>query len=222
MANRKAAQDLILKWIKEIDPSGVNHDMYKNDIFPSMSDKAFGDWMQLIRDEKDYIFVNMPNLKGNKITVANNLKVAKKIGVDFFQRISQIDNDTGKRYTGTRKYLVIHLPIRRQIQMIADKISVQEGSGKRDALSGQVTQGTRGSSISYPETLVLYSQGLDRSITELVKARGGDEMASRLLKDEIIATGNASLANIENLPTRAKSTDTLSTMLTAMHIKNNL
>ena len=222
MANRKAAQDLILKWIKEIDPSGVNHDMYKNDIFPSMSDKVFGDWMQLIRDEKDYIFVNMPNLKGNKITVANNLKVAKKIGVDFFQRISQIDNDTGKRYTGTRKYLVIHLPIRRQIQMIADKISVQEGSGKRDALSGQVTQGTRGSSISYPETLVLYSQGLDRSITELVKARGGDEMASRLLKDEIIATGNASLANIENLPTRAKSTDTLSTMLTAMHIKNNL
>lgn len=222
MANRKAAQDLILKWIKEIDPSGVNHDMYKNDIFPSMSDKAFDDWMQLIRDKKDYIFVNMPNLKGKKLTVANNLNVAKKMGVEFFQRISQIDNDTGKRYTGTRKYLVIHLPIRRQIQMIADKISVQEGSGKRDALSGQVTQGTRGSSISYPETLVLYSQGLDRSITELVKARGGDEMASRLLKDEIIATGNASLANIENLPTRAKSTDTLSTMLTAMHIKNNL
>lgn len=222
MANRKAAQDIILQWIKEIDPSGVNHDMYKNSIFPALTDKAFGEWMELIRDGKDYIFVNMPNLQGNKITVTNNMKVAKKMGVEFFQRISQIDNDTGKRYAGTRKYLVIHLPIRRQIQMISDKISVQEGSGKRDALTGQVTQGTRGSSISYPETLVLYSQGLDSTITELIRARGGDEMASRVLKDEIIATGNASLSNIENLPTRAKSTETLGTILTAMHIKNNL
>lgn len=222
MANRKAAEELILKWIKEIDPSGVNHDMYKNDIFPSMSDKTFGDWMALIRDGKDYIFVNMPNLKGNKITVANNFKVAKKMGVDFFQRISQVDPETGKRYSGTRKYLVIHLPVRRQIQMISDKISVQEGSGKRDALSGQITQGTRGSSLSYPETLVLYSQGLDKSITELVKARGGDETASRMLNEEILSTGNASLSNIQKLPTRAKSSETLSTILTAMHIKNNL
>ena len=144
------------------------------------------------------------------------------MGVDFFQRISQVDPETGKRYSGTRKYLVIHLPVRRQIQMISDKISVQEGSGKRDALSGQITQGTRGSSLSYPETLVLYSQGLDKSITELVKARGGDETASRMLNEEILSTGNASLSNIQKLPTRAKSSETLSTILTAMHIKNNL
>jgi hypothetical protein len=76
--------------------------------------------------------------------------------------------------------------------------------------------------MSYPETLVLYSQGLDASVTEFLKVRGGDMKASRVITDTIINQGEASLGLVENLGTRAKSSDTLSTYLKAMHVSNNI
>lgn len=220
--NRKAAEAEILKWVSKIDPTGLNAKMYKEQIFPSLSNDAFDKWMGMIAEGKDYIFLNIPNLTGSKVNVANNLKVAKEMGVELFQRIIQTDPITGKRYMGVKKYLIIDLPVRRQIQMISNKISVQDADVKYNDLTGQVSGTNKGSSMSYPETLVLYSQGLDASVTEFLKVRGGDTKANRIVTDAIINQGEASLASVENLGTRAKSTETLSTYLKAMHLSNNL
>jgi hypothetical protein len=46
--------------------------------------------------------------------------------------------------------------------------------------------------------------------------------ASRVITDTIINQGEASLGLVENLGTRAKSSDTLSTYLKAMHIDNTI
>lgn len=224
LGNRKAAEAMIIKWVAKLDPTGVNTKMYKDEIFPSLSDKQFDEWMKKIESGSEYLFVNIPNLTGKQVNVANNLKVAEEMGVQLFQRITQTDTVTGKRYTGTRKYLIIDLPIRRQIQMITNKMSVQAASAKRDDLSGQIagTSKNKGASMSYPETLVLYSQGFDKTIVEFLKVRGGDVDASRLVHDSINNQGSATLTSVDNLPTRAKSSETLSTFLKAMHLDNNL
>lgn len=222
--NRAAAEALILKWVAKIDPSGVNAKMYKNDIFPNLSDAQFDAWMKKIEKGSEYLFINIPNMTGKAVNVKNNLKVAKEMGVKLFQKITQTDVVTGKRYTGTREYLIIDLPVRRQIQMITNKISIQAAGAKRDDLTGQIagTSKNKGASISYPETLVLYSQGLDNTIVELLKVRGGDVKASRVIHEDINNQGAATLASVDDLPTRAKSSDTLSTYLKAMHLDNNL
>lgn len=224
LGNRKAAEALILKWVSKIDTSGVNAKMYKDEIFPSLSDKAFDDWIKKIESGEEYLFINIPNLTGKTVNVGNNLKVADEMGLKLFQKITQTDVVTGKRYTGTREYLIIDLPVRRQIQMITNKISIQAAGAKRDDLSGQIAGSSKnkGASISYPETLVLYSQGFENTIVELLKVRGGDVKASRVVHESINAQGSANLSIVDNLPTRAKSSDTLSIFLKAMHLDNNI
>jgi hypothetical protein len=143
-------------------------------------------------------------------------------GVQLFQSITQTDPVTGKRFTGIRKYLILHLPVRRQIQMITNKMSIQDADVKYDDLSGQVSSSNKGSSMSFPETLVLYSQGLDKTLEEFLKVRGGDQMAGRVVTEAVINQGEASLNLVENMGTRAKSSTTLSTYMKAMHLQNNL
>lgn len=220
--NRKAAEAVILKWIARIDPSGTNAKMYKEEIFPSLSNEDFDKWMKEIEAGRDFLFVNIPNLTNKKVTVENNLKVAKEMGVQLFQSITQTDPVTGKRFTGIRKYLILHLPVRRQIQMITNKMSIQDADVKYDDLSGQVSSSNKGSSMSFPETLVLYSQGLDKTLEEFLKVRGGDQMAGRVVTEAVINQGEASLNLVENMGTRTKSSITLSTYMKAMHLQNNL
>lgn len=220
--NRKAAEALILKWVSKIDPTGTNSKMYKDEIFPAMNNEDFDNWMKAIEAGTDYIFINVPNLTGKGVTVANNLKVAKEMGVNLFQKIELTDPVTGKRYMGVRDYLIIHLPVKRQIQMITNKMSIQDADVKYDDLSGQVAGSTKGASMSFPETLVLYSQGLDNTLEEFLKVRGGDQMAGRVVNEMVINQGNGSIKMIEDLPSRAKSSTTLSTIMKAMHLDNNL
>lgn len=220
--NRKAAEALILKWVSKIDPTGTNSKMYKDEIFPAMNNEDFDNWMKAIEAGTDYIFINVPNLTGKGVTVANNLKVAKEMGVNLFQKIELTDPVTGKRYMGVRDYLIIHLPVKRQIQMITNKMSIQDADVKYDDLSGQVAGSTKGASMSFPETLVLYSQGLDNTLEEFLKVRGGDQMAGRVVNEMVINQGNGSIKMIEDLPSRAKSSTTLSNIMKAMHLDNNL
>lgn len=220
--NRKAAEALILKWVSKIDPTGTNSKMYKDEIFPAMNNEDFDNWMKAIEAGTDYIFINVPNLTGKGVSVANNLKVAKEMGVNLFQKIELTDPVTGKRYMGVRDYLIIHLPVKRQIQMITNKMSIQDADVKYDDLSGQVAGSTKGASMSFPETLVLYSQGLDNTLEEFLKVRGGDQMAGRVVNETVINQGNGSIKMIEDLPSRAKSSTTLSTIMKAMHLDNNL
>lgn len=220
--NRKAAEALVLRHMDKIDPSGMNSKMYKEEIFPNLSNEGFDAWINEIKAGRDFLFVNMPNLVGKKMSVANNLKVAKAMGLELFQRITQTDPATGRRYTGTRKYLIIDLPIRRQIQMITNKASMQSAGAKRDELTGQIAGSHKGSAMSYPETLVLFSQGLNACSEEFLKIRGGDAKASRMITESLINQGSANIRSTDVLKSRAKATDTLSVYLKSMHLDNNL
>ena len=118
--------------------------------------------------------------------------------------------------------MVIDLPLRRQAQLLIKKISIPEDSKTVDDYTGQPTGKSKGSKLSYPEVQVLAALNLDQSLIELMKYRGGDEKGFDAMNRSIARTGGVRMDMIESLGTITKSTETLQTMLTCMHIAANL
>lgn len=217
--NRAAAQAEILKWIGKIDPSGRNSKIYK-ELFEGMSDKQFDDYIVAIEKGEDYVSIIADNLTGKQISVDNNLKVAQEIGHEFFHQLWMTDEITGITHLTPQKYLVIDLPVRRQIQTLVNKISIPEDNRHVDELTDQPTGVSKGSSLSLPEILVMYADGLEAGIEEMIKFRGGDLKAMNAMDKEILQTGGVKMETIRKLGTRVKSTETMSALLKGMHLDN--
>lgn len=173
-----------------------------------------------IKSGKDNVNIIMPNMKSTA-RMQDIVDVANKIKLPLSTRLYLKDEITGKRYKTNNKYLVIKMPVRRVKQFIDDKISLPEGDNRTDLLSGQVIRPDRGSSISLIEAQVIKGKGLDKSLYELLKIRGGDinaysEYASRLLETGAVETETI---GEDSVP---RSSVVASTYLKAAHLDNNL
>lgn len=222
MKNRKAAEAAILAFMDAIVPGGSNRKLYLEK-FKNMSDEEFDQYIERLRSEKEYLSVTRSNLdKSAKITIRRNLAIAKSIGHEFFQRLWLTDPQTGRVYLTPLKYLVVHLPFRRQVQILVKKISIPKDNRHIDEMSGQATGDSKGAKLSMPELRVLYARGLSETIKELFSYRGGDSKKFNAMNRMIIETGGVKMQGLDGLPTRAKSIDTLSILLKGMHLDNNL
>ncbi len=218
---RSAAEKEILDALSLLDPTGDNTKLMK-DNFSKMNDKQFDAYMQAIKEGKDYVSIVVPNMRKKRaITTDNTKKVAQKLGIQLEHQLWIVDPKTKLTYLTPIKYLVLHLPVRRQIQTLESKIAVAENNRKIDDMTDQVTRESGKSSISFPELLVLVASGQYRACEELLKVRGGDLAALNMSNTNIYSTGGFSLDAVASLGTRAKATETLSILLTAMHFDNN-
>lgn len=221
MSNRKKATAECLQWINELVPGGeAVKDM--ETVLNGLSDAQFDELMQKLDSEEEILSIAIPNLGKDRLEVERLLKVGKKLGHEFFEQVWLTDAKTGVTYLTPEKYLIVDLPLRRQQQLLTEKISIPENNRSIDELTGQVTGDSKGASLSLPEMQILRSQGLDRPILEMIKVRGGDERAQRAIHRQIIETGGASLDSVLGAGTRVKSTDTFGTLLKGMHLNNNL
>lgn len=218
MGDRKAATAFLLKWIDAILPGSPNKAIYQARL-EKLSDKAFDELMHKLASGEETLSIIAPNFDDKKLTIENNLKVAKELGHNFFQRLWLTDNITGRTYLTPVRYLVIDLPLRRQQQMLVKKIKIPEDNRHVDELSGQPTGPSKGRKISFPELQILFAQNMDKSLTELIKLRGGDEKAFNAMNNEIISRGGVSMDKIASADTKVKSTETLETLLKAMHLR---
>jgi hypothetical protein len=219
--NRKKAEAVILEYIEKLLPGSPNTLHYKT-MFAQMSDKDFDQFMKGLEEGSIRLAIIAPNLSQHKLTIENNLKLAKELGHEFFERIWINPGDDRPPYLSPQKYLVVDLVLRRQAQLLVKKISIPEDNKSVDDFTGQPTGKSKGSKISYPETQILAALNLDNNLTELLKFRGGDVKGFDAMNNSISKTGGVSLASIEKLGTRVKSTETLHTLLTCMHIGNTL
>ena len=220
LGRRKHAEKTILDGLTDLDPSGKNTKLTRS-FFDSMTDEQFDDYISAIEAGKAYIGLVYENMGKNAITTENNLKVAKKWGHSFFHKLILTDAVTGQTYETPLPYPVLDLPVRRQVQMLKEKISIPEDNRHVDDYTNQPTGVSKGGGISLPETLVLYSAGLSQSLTEMIKFRGGDIKAMNAMYRAIAEQGDASLESISRLGTRVKSTVTMSILLKGMHLDNN-
>lgn len=221
MSNRIAATEFIIKYIDKLLPGSENPKLLRQSL-EAMSDEEFDAYMGKLERGEEIIPLYAPNLGDKKLSVERNLKVAEELGHNFLQRIWWTDPSTGMTYLTPERYLVILLPLRRQIQLLQKKISIPEDNKHVDELTGQPAGASASSKLSFPELQVLFSQGLDRSIEELIKFRGGDSKAFNAMNRDIIDKGGVSLDSVAISATKVKSTQTLSTFLKTMHLDNNL
>lgn len=220
MTARERATEELLKWIDQFVPGGENKALYEKQL-SALSDDDFHRYMEQLRDGETTLSLVVPNLTKNRLSVERNFKIAEKLNYSFFQRLWLTDPYTGTTYLTPLPYLVVDLPLRRQAQMLSKKTNIPERNDTVDVLSGQPTGPSKGSSLSFPELQTLHAQGLERTIEELTKFRGGDEEAYRAMNRSLIESGNASLDRIGG-HTQVKSTETLSAFLKAAHLQNNL
>lgn len=221
MSKRNEVTNFIADAIDKILPDGFNKKQIL-DFLNQKTDKEFEEYLINLKSGKERLTIIAPNGREIKLDLERNFKVAKEYNIDFFKRI-WFDTPDGKgRYLSEDKYMVVKLPVRRQAQLLVKKISIPEDNKSIDALTGQPAGKSKGSRISYPEVQMLAAMGLNNTLSEFMKYRGGDIKGFNAMNTMIQRTGGVSLRAIEPYAGKVKSTETLSSYLTAMHLQNNL
>lgn len=218
---RQRTEDFIIKYIEKIAPGIGNKEIYQK-FFSNLSNTQFYDFMNKLEKEEINLAIFIPNSKANVVSIENNLKLAKELGYKFFSKLLISGKEDLPDHMTPVEYLILDLPFRRASQIISKKIKIPKSNRIVDSLSGQPTGVSKGAKISYPELLILASMGLDNSIKEMISIRGGDNKAFLVYNNFIDKYGKVTLNSLENFKSIVKSTSTLKTFLTAMHIKTTL
>ncbi len=215
MANRKEVEAYILDYFSKISPR--NAEKYKAK-FKAMNDKAFDNWMQDLRSGEAVLDLEVPNMV-EKIDVDTLIATSKKLGIDLFTRLKLWDEPTQSYYTTTKKYIMLKLPMRRMAQFLDHKLAVPESDGKIDHLSGQVMKPDQANSIAQVEVQALYARGLNATIMELIKYRGGDISAFADYKRSLEELGMCTIGDDTNSITR--SVVVLDVFFSGMQLESN-
>lgn len=230
MASRQQVTAFIVDSIAEVIPGDrFNADLTKQRL-DAMSDTDFDVYVRsLARPANDEDLVKQeilpfisPNLKDPRVTMDNLLAVADKIGHKFFEQLWLTDPHTGIVYLTPQKYLTLHMTIRRQAQMLTKKSSIPADSRHVDEMSGQVTGKSKGSKISFPEVQAQLSHGLEQTLIEEIKIRGGDRVAQGEFERQLIEHGEVSIEDVTSHGGVTQATSTVSTLYRGMMIDNNL
>jgi hypothetical protein len=218
---RATVEGICLKRLKEWDASGINAKYYE-DLFKGMSDSDFDNFMQKMITGDNPLSGIIPNFSSVKVGVSHNVAMAASMGYQCYQRIWVTDPVTGTRYLTTNSHLVYETNVCRQIQLHDKKISVPDNNTEIDARTGQPANASRAARCSGPELMMIKARGLNNTIIEMMKFRGGDLVSMRYLDDQIIKTGHGSMAGTPGQSERMpKSVQTMSAILNAMMFTNN-
>lgn len=221
MAKRKDKEQFFLNHLEEMVPGTDNVQRYK-EYFKTLNDKQFDDLMKKMATGEVVLPFYVPNMSNVEISTERLIKAAKKLGANPIQRYTLDDPATGIRIKTTKAFPILPIRVRRQQQHMEKKRSIAENTKYTDPLTGQVVGVSKASSLSLPETMIMQSGGWNKGLEEMLKVRGGDLTAYRQAKQDIIATGGYRLEAMENLGSRATSTDTFKAILFAMMFENNL
>lgn len=216
---RKKVQDYILKVLTIMEPKQVNANRYR-EIFSKMSDKDFDQYMKDIRDKKKKLVFYIPNLDVI-VQMSDLYKACDFTGAIVFERIVFYDEVTGMEYTTPHEFPVLRIPVRRLKQFQMHKMSIPESDKRTDVLTGQLVKPDASAKFSFPEMQVMHGRGLDNTIIEFMKLRGGDLHAYATMKQSLEETGEFSQSALPG-DSIARSAMSMDLVLKCMLIDNNL
>lgn len=222
MGSRKDSENFILSILDKIDLGSKRNTQLYKDLFSKMTNDQFHRFMERLRDGEITLSMIIPNGGDVKVSVENNIKVAKELGHEFFQNLEFSNMPDLPDYITPNKYLTMLLPIRRAAQLLTKKISVPDSDRNIDMLSGQVTGKSKSSKLTLPEIQMLVGMGFKTSIRELIKLRGGDLGGLNAMNNMLFKTGKATQLGVEPYTTGVVSKKTLKNFLRASHIISTL
>jgi len=192
------------------------------EMLDALDDAGFDAWMARLESGEDFVPILAPPLNHTQLTTENNLKVAKEWGIEVYQHLRYTEPTTGLVITTPHKYLLLECPVRRQIQTLESKSSIPNDTKVINETTGQAAGESKSSAITLPETMVMYGNGYDKVLEELLKFRGGDQKGMRLMDQSLYDTGGVSLDGLKRFDTKVASTQTLASYLKSAHLNNNI
>lgn len=219
---RRQVEELILSTIKKLITGDKNIRLYI-DLFKSMNDKQFDEFMLKLKNKEITLSVIIPN--GDTTTTVNmenTFKVAKSLGFDFFQRLHIGATEDTPAYITPNKYMVLKTPVKRVSQRLDKKISIFKNNKNIDSITGQVKNDSKASKLTAPEIQVLLGMGLQDTTSELLKIRGGDINANTAMNKMLLQNGIAYQSEANKYSSGVESTKVLKTYLASAHIKSTL
>lgn len=228
--NRKAFIEVVEKMLKEIDPQNKSIPVLVERLkkAPTAQFEQFIEELRNgIKDHPDYdkprqlIPIVVPNGAKTAITVERNKQLLEKWKIPYFERVWRRDPATNTMYLTNRPYIVVIAPISRQAQTLEKKISYSESDTVLDARTNAPANSVAGSGFSGPELHSLLSQGRIQTAKEIMKFRGGDDMAYRAMVKSLSEDGTFSMDSYPDI-SRAKSTDVVGMYLKAAHLDNDI
>ena len=218
-SSQKSAVAHVLKVVTALDPSGNNTKRYKA-FFNKMGATKFKDYIAKLKSNETQVYVEFPNLESD-MKMENVYKAADITKTELFQRIWLTDPVTNEKYPSPEKYLIGNISIRRMQQTIFKKLAVSEGDSKTDTLTRQVMGDDRSSGFSNPEIQMMHAKGLDTTLTEFMKIRGGDPVAYSEFKRQLEEGGSASISQIVKNPSHAAVVRLIDNIFRGMNLDSN-
>lgn len=230
-AKRAAVTGFIAKAIRALTPNDPRNEEATRTQLESLSDAEF---IEAVRRMKRPVTLEekkvhtppsfcMPVFdKSTRIKLAHIFAVSKKYGIPQFEQVWLTDPQTGVTFLSRFKHFVPYVTVREQAQLLQHKQAIPKDNKSIDQLSGQVTGASKGSAVSNPEAQTLAANGLDYTLVEQLKARGGDEIAQRYMEQSLMQTGEFRLSDTLSLGGKPKSVVVLYHQLRGMGIDSNL
>lgn len=224
--NRKAVTDWLCDRIAEMEgkptSESVNARLTREQL-EGLSKAQFDELMNDYHEGRDTPVMYAPNGGPVELDAKRNIKIARKLGHEFWQHLEIGSDDPNvPTYITPPKYLVMDLPWRRQAQVGMMGISVPAHHNTVDTRTGAVTGDSASAKLSGAEANLYQAMGMQKTLYELLNVRGGDEGSRRAMEAEISRTGSASIASIEKFSTGVGVVSAMRSMLMAMHLNNTL
>jgi len=219
---RKDFDKEFYKILDELTGTTDNSDRYRK-MFGKMSDKQLRDYLEKCETGERRITITAPNYTKIKLSTEKNIKIAKKIGLEFYQRlVFKSDNPEVPDFTTPNKFMVVKVMIGRVSQFISNSNKLPKDLDHTDTITNQARGPSEGISMTKDELSILTGIGLDKALTEIFKVGGGDTGAFNALRASYNAKGEAKLSEILPYSTGVGSKELTSVLLKGMHIEMTL
>lgn len=228
MGNRIAATQSFLKTISLYPSKYAKHNVeVARKYFDSLSDKEFEEMIVRMEKGEETLRFCVKNYEDDTLNKFDGIIDAFKpmyayLKAPILQRFWYTDPSSGEEMASKFPALLCYLPNRMMNQLMAKKRSVARDNNSVDELTGQPTGKARVSTFSAPEAIVAAGKDHKYLVMDFNKIRGGDERAYALSKQMIYNTGTYSIDKIVEQDSNVTSKVIYSTILTAMHFKNNI
>lgn len=218
MSKISTAKKEILELIDKVTVGDkLTLDLYKK-LFAKQTDAEFTKFMEKLRDGDILNIIVSVDISKIKITVDNNIKLAKEMGYPLFQHTITKGDDKLPDTVSKYKEFIQLMPIKRTKHTVDKGVSFSSDGTHVDSITGQPSGVSQSAKTSGPEIKLLGAMGLTETQKELTINRSDNSkfnVANSILKQY----GSVSGDDIERYSETTQTTKTLNAYLRSMHLQ---
>ena len=198
---RQQIQDLVIKTMQLMDPTGINAKKYQS-MFQSMNDEQFKQWIEaFLQDDKSNFRLDIEEFGDGKrsLKFENIEKAANFLKVPLFEYVylPHISTNPNRPVRTKQPVLVGYLNIKRVQQFVTKKTGLSLDDTNRDEFTGKMKGDSKGGTTTGIENELLAGMGADKILSEISGSRADNVTEYNNMLSEIAEHGSVELENIK-------------------------